>query len=204
MTPRFHPLGRVWAVLAPLAAVILGGCAAQFAVERPEEGPVLVGAIEPGAPPPGPGGFCDSMRVEVSVGYDPVIRLYPGGGQLTVGYLAGRAYGGYPEHLNVLERAVPALQPYTLEGDVYENGTAVVTLYRSTILPYGPSDAPGAKPFSVFRGTLLGDRLDLVEQPPSCERRLVADLGGAGATELLPASARSESRGGAGDIFVRR
>jgi hypothetical protein len=188
MTPR-PSLYRFAAPLLILAAAQLAACAAQFAVDRPEQGPLLTGAIRPEAPAPGPGYACSPMDVQVSVGFNPVEQVYPGGGQLPVGYLAGRAYTTNTRFLNAIERVVPAMQPYTIEGDIYENGTAVVALYQSTNIPSGSTEGVETKPFSVFRGTLINDRLEVVEQPPSCGRRLVAEIGGAGAASA--SSARS-------------
>jgi hypothetical protein len=117
-----------------------------------------------------------------------------------VGYLAGRAYTTNTRFLNAIERVVPAMQPYTIEGDIYENGTAVLALYQSTNIPNGSTEGVETKPFSVFRGTLIDDRLEVVEQPPSCGRRLVAEIGGPGtASDSFARSSQMEP-----EIFTKR
>ena len=170
-------LRRKTAILLGLGLCALGlsGCADMFTVDIPEGGPKLTGDISGDANYLDL--FCAPMSVDINVGFDPVNQVYPGGGQLPVGYLAGRAYTS-AAGLSPGERLVPGLQPWWIEGEIYENGTALLTLYQSTYLPSGPANSPGAKPFSVFRGTLLDNRLDLMEQPPSCGRHLVAEVGG--------------------------
>jgi hypothetical protein len=172
--PSARPLLPTAGLLLGMA-VTLGGCADYFVVERPTQGPTLEGAISRAQA--SPGWTCDEMKVDVSVGYNPVTTRYPGGGQTPVGRLAGRAYlsgsAGDP-----LSDAILGMQGWYLEGDLYENGVALVTLTQATILPSGPTDSVGAKPFSVFRGTLIDNRLEMAELLPSCGRQLVAQVGG--------------------------
>lgn len=145
---------------AALAALLLAGCADSFVFDPPEPaqlvGDITVGTTQAGLD-------CGPMRAEVSIEGDRI---------------TGRAFqdtsaSGLPI------RAVTGLQPWWLVGDLYENGVAVVTLFQSTTLPAGPPDSVGAKPISVFRGTVVGNRLDAAEQQPSCGRRLVAEAAGA-------------------------
>jgi hypothetical protein len=138
------------------AALILAACADTFTVEAPQP-PQLVGEIT--AATSAPGLECGPLRAEVSLIGDRI---------------TGRAFKGR-DASGPFDRAIGRLEPWWIEGDVYENGVAVITLFQSTIVPVGPVDSVGAKPFSVFRGTLVGTRLDALEQPPFCGRRLVAE-----------------------------
>jgi hypothetical protein len=142
-----------------LAVVTLSACADRFVLPDPAGAPQLVGEIS--AATARPGYDCMPMRAELAILDEPAVTDPRG-----LRRIVGRAHPGAP------------LQPWWLEGELYENGVAAVTLFQSTINPSGPVDSPGAKPMSVFRGTLVGTRLDLAEQGPSCARRLVAEAPG--------------------------
>jgi hypothetical protein len=156
-------------------SLLLAGCADRFTVPGRSEAPDLVGAISGGQARPGVN--CDPMQVELVIVRPAQESHQRGNGDDPVGLLAGRAYPAYVSETRASGWS-RTLQPWWLEGDLYENGTAVVTLYQSTMTPTGPSDALGAKPFSVFRGTFVGNRLDAAEQVPLCDRRLVAEAAG--------------------------
>mgnify|MGYP005861414471 CR=1 FL=1 len=143
-------------VLLAAAALGLAACADRFVLPDPAGAPQLVGEIS--AATARPGYDCQPMRAELAILDEPAVADPRG-----LRRIVGRAHPGGP------------LQPWWLEGELYENGVVAVTLFQSTIIPAGPIDSSGAKPMSVFRGTLVGTRLDLAEQGPSCGRRLVAE-----------------------------
>lgn len=162
---------RLVLLLGPL---LLAGCADSFSVRTPDRQVGIVGRIEAAAAIPGVG--CDAMDVELKleeVGYhggtDPVARF------------TGRAFR--PRRVDPVSRGVAALQPYHLEGDLYSNGTVLLEMTRATYFAAGSANALGARPFSVFRGAMQGNRMELIEQVPSCNRRLSANgFGPRGAT----------------------
>jgi hypothetical protein len=162
------------AVPSCLAAVLLAGCADMFTVPIPETGPSLVGEIS--SEPARPGENCEPMRVEVFVLQPATDPRYRGAGEDPVGELSGRAYYAHEAAAGGLGHVLPTMQPWWLEGDLYPNGIAVVTLYRSTLIPAGPADAQGAKPFSVFMGSFTGERLEVTELAPFCGRTLLAEV----------------------------
>ena len=157
-------------------ALFLAGCADMFTVPVPETQPTLVGAISSERPRPGEN--CEPMRVELFVLQPATEPRFRSAGEDPVGEVSGRAWFAYEEPEGSLGAVLPTFQPWWLEGDLYPNGIAVVTLYRSTLAPSAANLALGAKPFSVFRGTFTGDRLEVTEMAPFCGRTLLAEAPG--------------------------
>ncbi|SNB62195.1 hypothetical protein SAMN07250955_10361 [Arboricoccus pini] len=163
------PLGKPGRLIPSLACLLaLSACAEPFVYQSPDSAaPTLSGtaSLAPSAPPPANAGAAEGGIAAASAA--TAERCPPLDFKLSIasgGTIAGDVSG--------------AQGHYYASGELYENGNILVQLWKPTYWPNGPDQAPGEKPFAVWRGTVADQQVRLYEQPPAtCRRSLAVPAG---------------------------
>lgn len=160
--------GRLVPCLSLASLLALSACAEPFVYRSPDSAaPAIRGtaSLEPSTPAPANAGAAEGGIAASSTA--TAERCPPLDFALTV------AYGG-----TIAGDVSGAQGHYYASGELYENGNLLVQLWKPTYWPSGPEQAPGAKPFAVWRGAVADKQVHLYEQPPApCRRSLAVPAG---------------------------